>query len=71
MKKKINVKIPTSKEIAVFESVFLYAMDIPSFRWKIKKMIESYDKVEFAEVNLKLKKLEIELSQKNGGKKND
>lgn len=71
MKKKVNIKAPSKKEIDIFERVFLYAIEIPSFRWKMKRMIKSCDRVDFAEVNLKLKRLEIELAQKNGGEKND
>ena len=40
----------------VFEKVFLEFLEIPSLRWKMKDMIQKYDDVDFAELDLKLKK---------------
>ncbi len=48
-------------QLDIFEKIFLDLLESPSVRWELKKMIEHYDKVDFAEVDFKLKKLSAEL----------
>ena len=48
-------------ELDIFEKIFLEFLEIPSMRWKIKSMIEKYDDVDFAELDLKLQKLDLEI----------
>lgn len=58
--------IPANLQIDIFESVFLHLLDHPSMRWKLKKMIESRDNVDNAELDLRLRKLELDIIQKGG-----
>ena len=59
---EINIKT----QLDIFEIVFLNLLEHPSFRWQLKAMIESRDRVDNAELDLKLRKLELELLQKGG-----
>lgn len=58
------IKIDTETQLDIFENIFLTLLDRPSFRWQILKMIESRDRVDEAELDLKLRKLELEIIQK-------
>ena len=49
-------KIPFELQLDIFEKIFFFYLEIPSMRWKIKSMIEKYDDVDFAELDLKLEK---------------
>ena len=64
------VKITPKTQLDIFEMVFLSLLEKPSMRWKLKDIIESRDRVDNAELDLKLRKLELELLQK-GGNAND
>lgn len=59
--KRINPDL----QLEIFEMIFLYAIEVPSFRWKLKDMIESRDRIDEAELDLKLRKLELEVLQNN------
>lgn len=56
-------RISPSLQLDIFEMVFLHLLDYPSMRWSLKKMIESRDRVDEAELDLKLRKLELEIIQ--------
>jgi len=60
------MKINPSTQLDIFEIVFLHLLDYPSMRLKLKKLIESRDNIDNAELDLKLSKLELELIQKGG-----
>ena len=60
------VKITPNTQLDIFETVFLQAIEVPSLRWKLLKIIESRDRVDNAELDLKLRKLELELLKKEG-----
>jgi len=64
--KNKTAQISPSLQIDIFEIVFLHLLEFPSMRWKLKKLIESRDNVDNAELNLKLRKLELEIIQKGG-----
>ena len=66
-KNQKKVKLTVDTQLDIFETIFLHLLDIPSMRWKLKRMIESREKVDQAELDLKLKVLEIEILQQNGG----
>ena len=54
------------KQIEIFEKIFMKLMDNPSTRWIIKNMIDSRDNIDYAELDLKLRKLELEIIKKGG-----
>ena len=58
------VKITPNTQLDIFETVFLQAIEVPSLRWKLLKIIESRDRVDNAELDLKLRKLELEIIKK-------
>lgn len=58
------IKLSTSSKLDIFEEMFLLFIEKPSLRWKLKNMIESRDRVEQAELDLKLRKLELEIIEK-------
>ena len=60
------MKITPKTQLDIFEAVFLNLLEHPSMRWKLLKMIESRDRVDNAELDLKLRKLELEIIQKEG-----
>lgn len=60
------LKLSPETQINIFEIVFLHLLDYPSMRWRLAKMIESRDRVDEAELDLKLRKLELELLKKEG-----
>lgn len=64
--KKCLMKITSDMQLDIFEAVFLYAIERASFRWRLKAMIESRDRVDMAELDLKLRKLELEIVKKGG-----
>jgi hypothetical protein len=61
---KNTIKISPQLQLEIFETVFLHLVEYPSTRWKLKSMIESRDNVDQAELNLNLRKLELEIIQK-------
>ena len=61
------IKINSNTQLDIFEIVFLNLLEYSSMRYKLTAMIESRDRVDEAELDLKLRKLELELIQKNGG----
>jgi len=60
-------RIDANLQLEIFEMIFLYAIEIPSFRYKLTAMIESRDRVDEAELDLKLRKLELEIINQKGG----
>ena len=66
-KNQKKVKLTVNTQLDIFETIFLHLLDIPSMRWNLKRMIESREKVDQAELDLKLKVLEIEILQQKGG----
>jgi len=54
-------RIDANLQLEIFEEIFLYAIEVPSFRWSLLKMIESRDRVDDAELDLKLRRLELEI----------
>ena len=69
MKNNIE-KISTELQLEIFETVFLSLLELPSMRWKLLAMIDSRDRVDNAELDLKLRKLELEIIQEKGGNTN-
>lgn len=63
MCKKI-MKISSSIQLEIFEAVLLHLLEYPSMRWKIKAMIEFRDRVDEAQLDLELRKLELEIIKK-------
>ena len=59
-------KIKKLDNLDIFEKVFLSMIEYPSMRWNLKRMIDNQDKVDFAELDVKLRKLEYEISKKKG-----
>lgn len=57
----MDTKITPDTQLDIFEVVFLGLLERPSIRWKILKMLESRDRVDMAELDLKLRKLELEI----------
>ena len=57
--------MPEENQLDIFEAIFLYMIEKPSLRWKLKKMIESRDKVDFARLDLELRKMELEILRRN------
>ena len=62
-----NIKLSSELQLEIFEEVFLSLLEIPSLRWKLLTMLESRDRVDEAELDLKLRKLELEILQKKEG----
>lgn len=52
-------------QLEIFKKVFLELIEVPSFRYKLKSMIDSRERAEQAELDLRLKKLELEIMQKD------
>jgi len=61
------MKISPKLQLDIFEIIFLHLLEYPSMRYKLMAMIESRNRVDEAELDLKLRKLELELLQKKGG----
>lgn len=57
-------RISPSLQLDIFEMVFLHLLEYPSMRYKLTAMIESRDRVDNAELDLKLRRLELEIIQK-------
>jgi len=51
----------SKNKMDIFEEIFLFLIDVPSIRWKLKKIIDSKDTVDFASLNVSLNKLELEI----------
>jgi len=60
-------RIDANLQLEIFETVFLYILEKPSLRWSLLKMIESRDRVDEAELDLKLRKLELEIINQEKG----
>jgi hypothetical protein len=58
------LKIKPKTQLDIFEMIFLHMLEKPSMRWQLKRMIESRDRVDQAELDLSLRKLELEFIQK-------
>lgn len=65
MSYKIRNKITPKIQLDIFEMIFLHLLEYPSMRYKLSAMIESWDRVDEAELDLKFRKLELEIIQKN------
>jgi hypothetical protein len=65
-KDKNIIKISPKLQIEIFEMAFLYMIEKPSLRWRLKSMIDSRDRVDEAELDLKLRKLELEIIKQKG-----
>ena len=63
---KNTIKISPQLQLEIFETVFLHLVEHPSTRWKLKSMIDSRDNVDQAELDLKLRKLELEIIKQKG-----
>ncbi len=63
---KKTIKIDPSAQLDIFETVLMHLLDFPSMRWKLRKMIESRDNVDNAQLDLMLRKLELEIIHKEG-----
>ena len=61
------LKISPTTQLDIFETVFLTLLEHPSMRWRLKAILESRDRVDNAELDLKLRKLELELLQNQKG----
>jgi len=53
-------------QLEIFEKILMRIVENPSSRWNIKRIIDSRDRVDFAELDLKLRKLELEIIKKGG-----
>jgi len=58
------IKVSPKLQLEIFETVLNYLIEFPSMRWKLKAMIDSRDKVDQAELDLKLRMLELEIIKK-------
>jgi hypothetical protein len=58
------IDISPKLQLEIFEMVFLHLIEYASTRWKMKAIIDSRDNVDNAEVDLKLRRLELELLKK-------
>ncbi|MFA5299835.1 MAG: hypothetical protein WC389_16750 [Lutibacter sp.] len=61
-----GIKISPDMQLEIFENVLLHLIEYPSTRWKLKNMIDSRDNVDQAELDLKLRKLELEIIKQKG-----
>lgn len=61
------IKINSETQLDIFEVVFLSLLEVPSMRWKLLAMLESRDRVDEAELDLKLRRLELELIDNKKG----
>ena len=59
-------EISRDLQLEIFEKVFLEIIETTSLRWKLQEMIESRNGVDQAELELKMRKLELEIIQKGG-----
>ena len=59
--------ITEQEQLDIFQEVFLTIIEIPSMREYLKKMIDSRERVDMAEVNLMLTKLSVELHNRKEG----
>lgn len=64
MSTKNIIQLPFELQLEIFETIFLHILEYPSMRWQLLKMIESQDRVDDAELDLKLRKLELEIIKK-------
>lgn len=55
-----EIIINEDMQLAIFEEIFLMLIEKPSMREMLKRMIESKERVDMAEVNLMLAKLAAE-----------
>ena len=60
-------RISPNLQLDIFETVFLHLLDYYSMRESLRKMIESRNRVDEAELDLKLRKLELEILQNQKG----
>ena len=60
-------KITIDQQLEIFERVFFILIETPSFREHLRAMIDSREKVDLAEVDLKLAKLSVEINEQNKG----
>jgi len=58
------IKITRKQELIAFEKIFLEFLEFPSMRWKVKKLIKKYDECDFAELDVKLLKLNLEIEER-------
>jgi len=63
------MKTKRDKELNAFEKVFLEFLEIPSLRWKMKKLIEKNDEIDMAKLRIQLLTLEHEIETHKGGEK--
>ena len=61
------IKISVDMQLDIFADILLHLIEIPSERWRLMRMIESRDRVDNAELDLKLRKLELEIIRRKGG----
>jgi hypothetical protein len=61
------IKISPTLQLEIFETVFLHLIEYPSMRYKIQKILDSRERVDQAELNLRLKRLELEIVHREGG----
>ena len=61
MSRENTVQISSDLQLDIFETVFLSLLDHILMREKLKSMLESRNRVDEAELDLKLRKLELEL----------
>ena len=64
------IKIDFKTQLEIFEKIFLYFLEYPSLRWQLKKMVESQDRIDEADLDLKLRKLELEIIERRNNEKN-
>ncbi len=60
-------KMTTDAKFSIFEEMFLCIIEKPILRWKLKRMIESRDNVDFARLDLDLRKIELEIIERKQG----
>jgi len=69
MPNKTNEKDIIDMQYEIFEEMFITLLDFPSMRYMMKKVIESRERIDQTQLDIKLKRLELEILQKE--KKND
>jgi hypothetical protein len=60
------IKVSPKLQLDIFENILIVMLEKPSMRWRLLKMIESRDRVDEAELDLKLRKLELEIIKQKG-----
>ncbi len=64
MPNKTKEKDIIDMQYEIFEDMFITLLDFPSMRYMMKKLIESRERIDQTQLDIKLKRLELEILQK-------